>query len=172
MFIKTFSVQWVICRILKHSLVLRFDWCLLTSSLWTITCTPLSMHFPCVLLFAARLVSFSNSLHSELLNNLEVIQVSLRSYRNYLEEAVGKLRDSNVDFLKACRYKDFTGGMLINSHLFLGISICYIVRTVKWMFLLLICFAICLYKKIKPQWLDCFHHICFDIYVLLIQNTL
>eukprot|EP00075_Anas_platyrhynchos_P037280 XP_027326533.1 coiled-coil domain-containing protein 180 isoform X2 [Anas platyrhynchos] len=50
-----------------------------------------------------KLVSFSNSLHSELLNNLEVIQVSLRSYRNYLEEAVGKLRDSNVDFLKACR---------------------------------------------------------------------
>uniref|UniRef100_A0A8C0BIN1 Coiled-coil domain-containing protein 180 n=1 Tax=Buteo japonicus TaxID=224669 RepID=A0A8C0BIN1_9AVES len=50
-----------------------------------------------------KLVSFSNSLHSELLNHLEVIQVSLRSYRNYLEEALGKLRDSNVDFLKACR---------------------------------------------------------------------
>ncbi|XP_035197590.1 coiled-coil domain-containing protein 180 isoform X2 [Oxyura jamaicensis] len=50
-----------------------------------------------------KLVSFSNSVHSELLNHLEVIQVSLRSYRNYLEEALGKLRDSNVDFLKACR---------------------------------------------------------------------
>ncbi|XP_054705093.1 coiled-coil domain-containing protein 180 isoform X3 [Grus americana] len=50
-----------------------------------------------------KLVSFSNSLHSELHNHLEVIQVSLRSYRNYLEEALGKLRDSNVDFLKACR---------------------------------------------------------------------
>ncbi|KFP18840.1 hypothetical protein Z169_10136, partial [Egretta garzetta] len=50
-----------------------------------------------------KLVSFSNSLHSELQNHLEVIQVSLRSYRNYLEEALGKLRDSNVDFLKACR---------------------------------------------------------------------
>ncbi|XP_064325227.1 coiled-coil domain-containing protein 180 isoform X2 [Phalacrocorax carbo] len=50
-----------------------------------------------------KLVSFSNSLHSELHNHLEVIQVSLRSYRNYLEEALGKLRNSNVDFLKACR---------------------------------------------------------------------
>ncbi|KFQ49367.1 hypothetical protein N334_00924, partial [Pelecanus crispus] len=50
-----------------------------------------------------KLVSFSNSLHSELHNHLEVIQVSLRSYRNYLEEALGNLRDSNVDFLKACR---------------------------------------------------------------------
>ncbi|KFQ52354.1 hypothetical protein N333_04131, partial [Nestor notabilis] len=50
-----------------------------------------------------KLVSFSNNLHSELHNHLEMIQVSLRSYRNYLEEAFGKLRDSNVAFLKACR---------------------------------------------------------------------
>ncbi|XP_059684922.1 coiled-coil domain-containing protein 180 [Gavia stellata] len=50
-----------------------------------------------------KLISFSNSLHSELHNHMEVIQVSLRSYRNYLEEALGKLRDSNADFLKACR---------------------------------------------------------------------
>ncbi|XP_030391262.1 coiled-coil domain-containing protein 180 isoform X1 [Gopherus evgoodei] len=52
---------------------------------------------------AEKLVALSNSLHSELLNHVEVIQISLRSYRNYLEEALGKLRDSNVDFLKACR---------------------------------------------------------------------
>ncbi|CAM5163781.1 unnamed protein product [Eretmochelys imbricata] len=52
---------------------------------------------------AEQLVALSNSLHSELLNHVEVIQISLRSYRNYLEEALGKLRDSNVDFLKACR---------------------------------------------------------------------
>ncbi|KAM8995493.1 coiled-coil domain-containing protein 180 isoform 7-T8 [Ara ararauna] len=50
-----------------------------------------------------KLVSCSNNLHSELHNHLEMIQVSLRSYRNYLEEAFGKLRDSNVDFLKTCR---------------------------------------------------------------------
>ncbi|KFW02964.1 hypothetical protein N326_05423, partial [Eurypyga helias] len=50
-----------------------------------------------------KLVSFNNNLHSELQNHLEVIQVSLRSYRNYLEEALGTLRNSNVDFLKACR---------------------------------------------------------------------
>ncbi|KFQ99314.1 hypothetical protein N306_14741, partial [Opisthocomus hoazin] len=50
-----------------------------------------------------KLVSFSQSLHSELHNHLEVIQVSLRSYRKYLDEALGKLRDSNVNFLKACR---------------------------------------------------------------------
>uniref|UniRef100_A0A8C0GMV9 Coiled-coil domain containing 180 n=1 Tax=Chelonoidis abingdonii TaxID=106734 RepID=A0A8C0GMV9_CHEAB len=52
---------------------------------------------------AEKLVALSNSLHSELLNHVEVIQISLRSYRNYLDEALGKLRDSNVDFLKACR---------------------------------------------------------------------
>ncbi|XP_043354753.1 coiled-coil domain-containing protein 180 isoform X2 [Dermochelys coriacea] len=52
---------------------------------------------------AEKLIALSNSLHSELLNHVEVIQISLRSYRNYLEEALGKLRDSNVDFLKACR---------------------------------------------------------------------
>ncbi|XP_065552171.1 coiled-coil domain-containing protein 180 isoform X2 [Lathamus discolor] len=50
-----------------------------------------------------KLVSFSNNLHSELHNHLEMIQVSLRSYRNYTEEAFGKLRNSNVDFLKTCR---------------------------------------------------------------------
>ncbi|PKU32683.1 hypothetical protein llap_17013 [Limosa lapponica baueri] len=50
-----------------------------------------------------KLVSFNNNLHSELHNHLEMIHVSLRSYRNYLEEALGKLRDSNVDFLRACR---------------------------------------------------------------------
>ncbi|XP_051492744.1 globoside alpha-1,3-N-acetylgalactosaminyltransferase 1 isoform X3 [Apus apus] len=50
-----------------------------------------------------KLVSFNNNLHSELQNHLEMIQVSLRSYRNYLEEALGKLRVSNVDFLKGCR---------------------------------------------------------------------
>ncbi|KGL75783.1 hypothetical protein N309_07497, partial [Tinamus guttatus] len=50
-----------------------------------------------------KLVSFTESLHSELLNHLENIQISLRSYRNYLEESLGKLRDSNVDFLKTCR---------------------------------------------------------------------
>ncbi|KFU90579.1 hypothetical protein M959_09375, partial [Chaetura pelagica] len=50
-----------------------------------------------------KLVSFKDNLHSELQNHLEMIQVSLRSYRNYLEEALGKLRVSNVDFLKGCR---------------------------------------------------------------------
>lgn len=48
----------------------------------------------------------------ELLHYLDVIRVSLRSYRNYLEENLGKLRDSNVDFLKGCRYRDIAGGML------------------------------------------------------------
>lgn len=70
-------------------------------------CVPCSMCFPCLVLFAIRLVSFSNNLHSELHNHLEMIQVSLRSYRNYLDEAFGKLRNSNVDFLKTCRYRDF-----------------------------------------------------------------
>uniref|UniRef100_F7FNU8 Coiled-coil domain containing 180 n=1 Tax=Ornithorhynchus anatinus TaxID=9258 RepID=F7FNU8_ORNAN len=50
-----------------------------------------------------KLVFLSNSLRSELLHHVEVMQISLRSYRQYLEEALGKLRDSNIDFIKACR---------------------------------------------------------------------
>jgi len=100
-------------------------------------CAPLSICFPCLLLFAVRLVSFSQSLHSELHNHLEVIQVSLRSYRKYLDEALGKLRDSNVNFLKACRYRDFIGALFINSYLFLGISVCCMGRTVKLKFIFL-----------------------------------
>ncbi|CAM9669616.1 unnamed protein product [Bubo scandiacus] len=50
-----------------------------------------------------KLASFSSSMHSELQSHLEGIQVSLRSYRKNLEEALGKLKDSNVEFLQACR---------------------------------------------------------------------
>ncbi|XP_015734549.1 coiled-coil domain-containing protein 180 isoform X3 [Coturnix japonica] len=39
----------------------------------------------------------------DLLHYLDVIRVSLGSYRNYLKESLGKLRDSNVDFLRGCR---------------------------------------------------------------------
>lgn len=50
----------------------------------------------------------------ELHHYLDVIRVSLRSYRNYLEETLGTLRDSNVDFLKGCRYyRDTAGGKLL-----------------------------------------------------------
>ncbi|XP_015266758.1 PREDICTED: coiled-coil domain-containing protein 180, partial [Gekko japonicus] len=52
---------------------------------------------------AEKLMALSNNLHTELLNHMEVMQVSLRSYRQYLEEALGKLREANTDFLKACR---------------------------------------------------------------------
>ncbi|XP_060096944.1 coiled-coil domain-containing protein 180 [Heteronotia binoei] len=52
---------------------------------------------------ADKLMSLSNNLHTELLNHMEVMQVSLRSYRQYLEEALGKLHEANTDFLKACR---------------------------------------------------------------------
>ncbi|XP_070811880.1 coiled-coil domain-containing protein 180 [Pituophis catenifer annectens] len=52
---------------------------------------------------AERVMALSRNLHMELLNHVEVLQVSMRSYRQYLEEALGKLRDSNTDFLKACR---------------------------------------------------------------------
>ncbi|KAF7241106.1 hypothetical protein EYD10_12334 [Varanus komodoensis] len=50
-----------------------------------------------------RLVTLSNNLHSELINHMEVLQVSLRSYRQYLEEMLGKLREANTDFLKSCK---------------------------------------------------------------------
>ncbi|XP_013930968.1 PREDICTED: uncharacterized protein LOC106556497, partial [Thamnophis sirtalis] len=52
---------------------------------------------------AEKVMALSRNLHTELLNHVEVLQVSMRSYRQYLEEALGKLRDSNTDFLKACR---------------------------------------------------------------------
>ncbi|XP_061460267.1 coiled-coil domain-containing protein 180 [Rhineura floridana] len=52
---------------------------------------------------AEKLMTLSNNLHMELINHVEVMQLSLRSYRQYLEEALGKLRDANTDFLKACR---------------------------------------------------------------------
>ncbi|XP_072208823.1 coiled-coil domain-containing protein 180 [Excalfactoria chinensis] len=45
----------------------------------------------------------SSSMCPELLHYLDVIRVSLGSYRNYLKESVGKLRDSNVNFLRGCR---------------------------------------------------------------------
>ncbi|XP_057886209.1 coiled-coil domain-containing protein 180 [Melospiza georgiana] len=48
-------------------------------------------------------VSSSNNLESELHNQLESIRITVRSYQQHLEEAFGKLRDSNVDFLKSCR---------------------------------------------------------------------
>uniref|UniRef100_A0A670Y8Y8 DUF4456 domain-containing protein n=1 Tax=Pseudonaja textilis TaxID=8673 RepID=A0A670Y8Y8_PSETE len=52
---------------------------------------------------AEKVMALSRNLHMELLNHVEVLQVSMRSYRQYLEEALGKLRDSNTEFLKACR---------------------------------------------------------------------
>ncbi|XP_053841308.1 coiled-coil domain-containing protein 180 isoform X2 [Vidua macroura] len=47
--------------------------------------------------------SSSSNLESELRNHLESISVTVRSYQQHLEEALGKLRDSNVGFLKSCR---------------------------------------------------------------------
>ncbi|XP_040542014.1 coiled-coil domain-containing protein 180 isoform X4 [Gallus gallus] len=53
--------------------------------------------------FLRTAVAESSTVCPELHNYLDVIRVSLRSYRNYLEETLGTLRDSNVDFLKGCR---------------------------------------------------------------------
>ncbi|XP_039586290.1 coiled-coil domain-containing protein 180 [Passer montanus] len=50
-----------------------------------------------------QLTSSSNNLESELHNHLESIRVTVRSYQQHLEEALGKLRDANVAFLKSCR---------------------------------------------------------------------
>ncbi|XP_027472751.1 coiled-coil domain-containing protein 180 isoform X1 [Zalophus californianus] len=50
-----------------------------------------------------RLVSLSSTLHRELLSYVDVIQVSLRSFRQYLEESLGKLRLTNIEFIKHCR---------------------------------------------------------------------
>nr|XP_035108451.2 coiled-coil domain-containing protein 180 isoform X2 [Callithrix jacchus] len=50
-----------------------------------------------------KLVILSNTLHRELLSYVDVTQVSLRSFRQYLEESLGKLRTSNTEFIKHCR---------------------------------------------------------------------
>ncbi|XP_064513298.1 coiled-coil domain-containing protein 180 isoform X3 [Pseudopipra pipra] len=47
--------------------------------------------------------SSRNNLQSELHNHLESVGVTVRSYQHHLEEALGKLKRSNVDFLKTCR---------------------------------------------------------------------
>uniref|UniRef100_A0A8C6QA45 Coiled-coil domain containing 180 n=1 Tax=Nannospalax galili TaxID=1026970 RepID=A0A8C6QA45_NANGA len=50
-----------------------------------------------------KLTSLTKTLHRELLSYVDVIQVSLRSFRQYLEESLGKLRYTNIDFVKHCR---------------------------------------------------------------------
>nr|XP_054376300.1 coiled-coil domain-containing protein 180 isoform X12 [Pongo abelii] len=50
-----------------------------------------------------QLVTLSNTLHQELLSYVDVTQVSLRSFRQYLEESLGKLRYSNIEFIRHCR---------------------------------------------------------------------
>lgn len=52
-----------------------------------------------------RLAHLTNTLHRELLSYVDVIQVSLRSFRQYLEESLGKLRYTNIDFVKHCRWE-------------------------------------------------------------------
>ncbi|KAM5258480.1 coiled-coil domain-containing protein 180 isoform 2-T4 [Hipposideros larvatus] len=49
------------------------------------------------------LVTLSNTLHQELLSYVDVIQLSLRSFRQYLEESLGKLRYTSIEFIKHCR---------------------------------------------------------------------
>lgn len=56
-----------------------------------------------------RLVTLCNTLHQELLGYVDVIQLSLRSFRQYLEESLGKLRYTNVEFLKHCRWDAASG---------------------------------------------------------------
>ncbi|XP_029775512.1 coiled-coil domain-containing protein 180 [Suricata suricatta] len=50
-----------------------------------------------------RLVTLSSALHRELLSYVDVMQVSLRSFRQYLEESLGKLHYTNVEFIKHCK---------------------------------------------------------------------
>ncbi|XP_073083402.1 coiled-coil domain-containing protein 180 isoform X2 [Manis javanica] len=50
-----------------------------------------------------KLVTLSSTLHQELLSYIDVTQVSLRSFRQYLEESLGKLRYTNIEFVKHCR---------------------------------------------------------------------
>lgn len=72
-----------------------------------IMCVCLQTCFPYLLLFAVRSASSSSTLESELNSHQESIRVTVQSYQQHLEEVLGKLRDSNVAFLKSCRYTDF-----------------------------------------------------------------
>ncbi|XP_033615019.1 coiled-coil domain-containing protein 180 isoform X5 [Fukomys damarensis] len=56
-----------------------------------------------VLEIKKQLVILSSTLHRELLSYVDVTQVSLRSFRQYLEESLGKLHYTNIEFLKHCR---------------------------------------------------------------------
>ncbi|XP_037653212.1 coiled-coil domain-containing protein 180 isoform X3 [Choloepus didactylus] len=49
------------------------------------------------------LIILNSTLQRELLSYVDVIQVSLRSFRQYLEESLSKLRYTNVEFVKSCR---------------------------------------------------------------------
>uniref|UniRef100_A0A9L0JS22 DUF4455 domain-containing protein n=2 Tax=Equus TaxID=9789 RepID=A0A9L0JS22_EQUAS len=60
-----------------------------------------------------ELVTLSSTLHQELLSHVDVIQVSLRSFRQYLEESLGKLCYTNIEFIKHCRL--FSEGSNISS---------------------------------------------------------
>ncbi|XP_045418468.1 coiled-coil domain-containing protein 180 [Lemur catta] len=50
-----------------------------------------------------KLAALSSTLQQELLGYVDVTQVSLRSFRQYLEETLGKLRLTNIEFVKHCR---------------------------------------------------------------------
>ncbi|XP_036608335.1 coiled-coil domain-containing protein 180 [Trichosurus vulpecula] len=50
-----------------------------------------------------NLTLFSSSMHRELLSYVDVMQVSLRGFRQFLEENMEKLRLANMNFLKKCR---------------------------------------------------------------------
>ena len=56
-----------------------------------------------------RLVTLSSTLHRELLSYVDVLQVSLRSFRQYLEESLGKLRYTSIEFIKHCRWEPASG---------------------------------------------------------------
>lgn len=56
-----------------------------------------------------RLATLSSTLQRELLSYVDVIQVSLRSFRQYLEESMGKLRYTNIEFIKHCRWEPVSG---------------------------------------------------------------
>ncbi|XP_059957228.1 LOW QUALITY PROTEIN: coiled-coil domain-containing protein 180 [Mesoplodon densirostris] len=50
-----------------------------------------------------KLVTVRSTLHQELLSYVNIVQVTLRSFRRYLEESLGKLRYTNVEFVRHCR---------------------------------------------------------------------
>lgn len=60
-----------------------------------------------IFLLLSRLASLCDSLHTDLDKHMGIIRASLRQFREKQETTLGRLRDSNAEFIKSVRYIHF-----------------------------------------------------------------